>query len=204
MDSGISFSLGVSGQRGETQPPSLVVGIDTENERIILFNWWASELKCWSLSALLLMSLVECLLMPPVFPINIFAQVTVLHLPHFISVHSPIFSHLYFFGPSSSLHPLSLIASFSLCPSISSIFFLSLPHFQSLAMKYQFLRSVSFPCPSSGSRLEDMTTSCLSSSPVSVGLGSSSHPHELMLSELSALSDSLHISQVPSTALSVM
>ncbi|XP_060796985.1 centriolar coiled-coil protein of 110 kDa isoform X2 [Neoarius graeffei] len=66
---------------------------------------------------------------------------------------------------------------------------------QSLAMKYQFLRSVSFPCPSSGSRLEDMTTSCLSSSPVSVGLGSSSHPHELMLSELSALSDSLHISQ---------
>ncbi|XP_058256573.1 centriolar coiled-coil protein of 110 kDa isoform X3 [Hemibagrus wyckioides] len=72
---------------------------------------------------------------------------------------------------------------------------------QSLAMKYQFLRSVSFPCPSSGSRLEDMTTSCLSSSPVSVGLGSSSHPHELTLSELSALSDSLHISQVPSTTL---
>ncbi|XP_026786493.3 centriolar coiled-coil protein of 110 kDa [Pangasianodon hypophthalmus] len=66
---------------------------------------------------------------------------------------------------------------------------------QSLAMKYQFLRSVSFPCPSSGSRLEDMTTSCLSSSPVSVGLGSSSHQHELTLSELSALSDSLHISQ---------
>ncbi|XP_053490883.1 uncharacterized protein si:ch73-100l22.3 isoform X2 [Ictalurus furcatus] len=66
---------------------------------------------------------------------------------------------------------------------------------QSLAMKYQFLRSVSFPCPSSGSRLEDMTTSCLSSSPVSVGLGSSSHPHELLLSELSAMSYSLHISQ---------
>ncbi|KAF4082962.1 hypothetical protein AMELA_G00134530 [Ameiurus melas] len=65
---------------------------------------------------------------------------------------------------------------------------------QSLAMKYQFLRSVSFPCPSSGSRLEDMTTSCLSS-PVSVGLGSSSHPHELLLSELSAMSYSFHISQ---------
>ncbi|KAI5616648.1 centriolar coiled-coil protein of 110 kDa-like isoform X3 [Silurus asotus] len=66
---------------------------------------------------------------------------------------------------------------------------------QSLAMRYQFLWSVSFPCPSSGSRLEDMTTSCLSSSPVSVGLGSSSHAHELVPSELSALSDSLHISQ---------
>ncbi|KAM9461351.1 uncharacterized protein cp110 isoform 1-T1 [Clarias gariepinus] len=66
---------------------------------------------------------------------------------------------------------------------------------QSLTMKYQFLQSVSFPCPSSGSRLEDMTTSCLSSSPVSVGPGSSSHPHELTLAELSALSDSLHISQ---------
>ncbi|XP_060741356.1 centriolar coiled-coil protein of 110 kDa isoform X1 [Tachysurus vachellii] len=66
---------------------------------------------------------------------------------------------------------------------------------QSLAMKYHFLRSVSFPCPSSGSRLEDMTTSCLSSSPVSMGLGSSSHLHEFTLSELSALSDSLNISQ---------
>ncbi|GAA6090670.1 centriolar coiled-coil protein of 110 kDa isoform X1 [Tachysurus ichikawai] len=66
---------------------------------------------------------------------------------------------------------------------------------QSLAMKYHLLRSVSFPCPSSGSRLEDMTTSCLSSSPVSMGLGSSSHPHEFTLSELSALSDSLNISQ---------
>ncbi|ROI15597.1 Transcription factor MafG [Anabarilius grahami] len=35
---------------------------------------------------------------------------------------------------------------------------------QSLAVRYQFLRSVSFPCPSAGSRLEDTSTSLLGSS----------------------------------------
>uniref|UniRef100_W5LMB2 Centriolar coiled-coil protein 110 n=1 Tax=Astyanax mexicanus TaxID=7994 RepID=W5LMB2_ASTMX len=65
---------------------------------------------------------------------------------------------------------------------------------QSLATRYQFLRSVSFPCPSVGSRLEDVATS-LPPSSVSMGLGSSSQPSELTLAELSVLSDSLHISQ---------
>lgn len=36
--------------------------------------------------------------------------------------------------------------------------------YQSLAVRYQFLRSVSFPCPSAGSRLEDTSTSLLGSS----------------------------------------
>ncbi|KAK2874729.1 hypothetical protein Q8A67_021882 [Cirrhinus molitorella] len=35
---------------------------------------------------------------------------------------------------------------------------------QSLAVRYQFLRSVSFPCPGAGSRLEDTTTSLTASS----------------------------------------
>ncbi|KAI4877081.1 hypothetical protein NFI96_017055 [Prochilodus magdalenae] len=65
---------------------------------------------------------------------------------------------------------------------------------QSLATRYQFLRSVSFPCPSVGSRLEDMATS-LPPSSVSMGLGFSSQPSELSLAELSVLSDSLRVSQ---------
>ncbi|KAL7854647.1 hypothetical protein SRHO_G00168370 [Serrasalmus rhombeus] len=65
---------------------------------------------------------------------------------------------------------------------------------QSLATRYQFLRSVSFPCPGKGSRLEDVATS-LPPSSVYMGLGSSSQPSELTLAELSVLSDSLHISQ---------
>ncbi|KAL7866604.1 hypothetical protein AOLI_G00144180 [Acnodon oligacanthus] len=65
---------------------------------------------------------------------------------------------------------------------------------QSLATRYQFLRSVSFPCPGKGSRLEDVATS-LPPSSVYTGLGSSLQPSELTLAELSVLSDSLHNSQ---------
>ncbi|XP_062868419.1 centriolar coiled-coil protein of 110 kDa isoform X2 [Trichomycterus rosablanca] len=66
---------------------------------------------------------------------------------------------------------------------------------QSLATKYQFLRSVSFPCSRAGLRLEDMATSSLCPSSVSMGLGSSSHLPEFTLAELSSLSDSFHILQ---------
>ncbi|XP_066503028.1 centriolar coiled-coil protein of 110 kDa isoform X2 [Hoplias malabaricus] len=63
---------------------------------------------------------------------------------------------------------------------------------QSLATRYQFLRSVSFPCPRVGSRLEDVATS---TPPSSVSMGSSSQPSALTVAELSILSDSLHTSQ---------
>lgn len=57
---------------------------------------------------------------------------------------------------------------FSLSLSLISFVFLFL--FQSLAVRYQFLRSVSFPRPSMGSRLEDTSTSSVFTSP--------SHTHD--------------------------
>lgn len=54
------------------------------------------------------------------------------------------------------------ILSVSLSLSLVSFVFL---FFQSLALRYQFLRSVSFPRPSMGSRLEDTSTSSVFTSP---------------------------------------
>lgn len=54
--------------------------------------------------------------------------------------------------------------------SLSLISFVFLFLFQSLAVRYQFLRSVSFPRPSMGSRLEDTSTSSVFTSP--------SHTHD--------------------------
>ncbi|KAK1798501.1 hypothetical protein P4O66_006789 [Electrophorus voltai] len=65
---------------------------------------------------------------------------------------------------------------------------------QSLAARYQFLRSVSFLCSAMGSRLEDTVTS---SPPTSVSecLASSPYPGKLVLPETSALTGSCDVSQ---------